>query len=55
MRKIKSYTVNIVWDDGEEELIYPNSQVRDAIGDYLDGLEDEENINITMEEQETCT
>jgi hypothetical protein len=55
MRKIKSYTVNIVWDDGEEELIYPNSQVRDAMGDYLDGLEDEENINITMEEQETCT
>jgi hypothetical protein len=53
MRKIKAYTVNIVWDDGEEELIYPNSQIRDAIEDYLDALEDEENLEITMEAQET--
>ena len=52
MRKIKAYTVNIVWDDGEEELIYPNSQIRDAIEDYLDALEDEEYLNTTTEEEE---
>jgi hypothetical protein len=53
MRKIKAYTVNIVWDDGEEELIYPNSQIREAMEDYLDDLEEEENLEITMEAQET--
>jgi hypothetical protein len=52
MRKIKAYTVNIVWDDGEEELIYPNSQIREAMEDYLDALENEEYLEITMEEME---
>ena len=53
MRKIKAYTVNIVWDDGKEELIHASHTVRDAIEDYLDDLENEENLEITMEEQET--
>ena len=53
MRKIKAYTVNIVWDDGKEELIHASHTVRDAIEDYLDDLENEENLEIIMEEQET--
>lgn len=54
MRKIKAYTVNIVWDDGKEESIHASHIVRDAIEDYLDDLENEENLEITMEEQENA-
>jgi hypothetical protein len=52
MRKIKSYTVNIVWSDGVEEIIRPSTQIREVIEDFLDGLEDEENLNTTTEKEE---
>jgi hypothetical protein len=53
MRKIKSYALSITWDDGQEEVVSrPPSQVRDAIEDYLDLLEDEEFINSTIDEEE---
>ena len=53
MRKIKSYALSIIWDDGQEEVVSrPPSQVRDAIEDYLDLLEDEEFINSTLDEEE---
>ena len=53
MRKIKAYTVNIVWDDGKEESVYPSSKVKEALFDYFDELEDEEEYcNPTTEEIE---
>jgi hypothetical protein len=52
MRKIKIYTLSIVWSDGVEEIIRPPTQTREAIEDFLDGLEDEENLNITTEKEE---
>jgi len=52
MRKIKTYTLTIVWSDGVEEIIRPPTQTREVIEDFLDGLEDEENLNITTEEEE---
>ena len=53
MRKIKSYTLNIVWDDGKEEFVYPSSKVKEALFDYFDELEDEEEYcNPTTEEIE---
>ena len=53
MRKIKSYALSITWDDGQEDVVSrPPSQVRDAIEDYLDLLEDEEFINSTIDEEE---
>jgi hypothetical protein len=53
MRKIKAYTVNIVWDDGKEESVYPSSKVKEELFDYFDELEEEEEYcNPTTEEKE---
>jgi hypothetical protein len=52
MRKIKTYTLSIVWSDGVEEIIRPPTQIREVIEDFLDGLEDEENLNTTTEKEE---
>ena len=54
MRKIKAYTVNIVWDDGKEESIHASHTVRDAIEDYLDDLEEEEYLSTITEEEVKC-
>ena len=51
MRKIKTYTLSIVWSDGVEEIIRPPTQTREAIEDFLDGLEYEENFNLTEGEE----
>jgi hypothetical protein len=53
MKKIKSYTLNIIWDDGKEESVYPSSKVKEALFDYFDELEEEEEYcNPTIEEIE---
>jgi hypothetical protein len=53
MRKIKSYTLNIVWDDGKEESVYLSSKVKEALFDYFDELEEEEEYcNPTTEDIE---
>ena len=53
MRKIKEYKMVIIWDDGTEQDFHPSDYISEAIEDYLDALEDEENLEITMEAQET--
>lgn len=51
MRKIKEYKMVIIWDDGTEQDFHPSDYISEAIEDYLDGLEDEENEGITTEEE----